>query len=97
MERPRAAMSYRAKVGGSMPSSGHTRLTSLRQVFFAFGKIAPPSLPALETSLSALPLFPTAEGPVNRHPAPHLDTGSELERRRQYSRFRTIRLSGTAD
>jgi len=29
-------------------------------------------LDTLKTSLSALPLFPTAEGPVNRHPAPHL-------------------------
>jgi len=54
-------------------------------------------LDTLKTSLSALPLFPTAEGPVNRHPAPHLNTGSQLARRRQYSRFRTIRLSGTAD
>jgi hypothetical protein len=26
----------------------------------------------LKTSLFALPLFPTAEGPVNRHPVPHL-------------------------
>jgi hypothetical protein len=26
----------------------------------------------LKTSVCALPLFPTAEGPVNRHPAPHL-------------------------
>jgi hypothetical protein len=26
----------------------------------------------LKTSMCALPLFPTAEGPANRHPAPHL-------------------------
>ena len=29
-------------------------------------------LDTLKTSLCAPPLFQTAEGPVNRHPAPHL-------------------------
>jgi hypothetical protein len=67
-----AAMVLRTRRGTGYLLAGHTRLTALWRVFFAFGKIALPSLPALKTSLFALPLLPAAEGPANRSPAPHL-------------------------